>query len=58
MDIRVPKSFNHGLRVHKMRTHGPFLSIKCLNKGPWKEGPGPEKIMQWHFSMKKSEITA
>jgi hypothetical protein len=41
-----------------MRTHGPFLSIKCLNKGPWKEGPGPEKIMQRQFSMKKSEITA
>jgi hypothetical protein len=35
-----------------MRTHGPFLSIKCLNKGPWKEGPGPEKIMQRQFPLK------
>ena len=46
MDIRVPKSFIYGLQVHNMRTRGPFLSIKCLNKGPWKEGAGPENFMQ------------
>lgn len=46
MDIRVPKIYNKGPFMPKLGKVGPFLSIKCLNKGPWKEGAGHENFMQ------------
>ena len=47
MDMKSIKQPLFGPFMPKITKVGPFLSIKCLNKGPWKDGPGPEKRLQW-----------